>query len=737
MDRRSPLRRRTRRLLTLAFAVCALAPLAFFARMGQEPSVAFGFDALSDRAVAHVTPGSPADRAGLLPGDTLLVSERERWLISSRPDSLIVRRGAHEVTLHFEDDQPSFVQRLGRIGGYRYVLLGVGLLTLVFGVWVTGRNPDAPYIVPFALWSASVALAYPIIGPSALWGLPMWTLFTVWEIVLAGLFQALSLHWLLRFPTRLGGPRLILGIYALALGGMVLLLAVALTSGRYPAVGLHARALLAGLAVLVVCGMQFARAPSRRAKRQVAWVLTAVVIYAALDVALWELPTVLGIANVASLATLNATLGATYLLIPLAIGIAVTREGLFGIDRLVTPGLSYGLSIAVLGLAYAGLAVGLSHGLGRADGSLPVGAGVMLAAGLSGLLLPLQRRVFAGLDRVFNRQERRLRAIPEALDARLDSVVDADGLREALTQTVRYYLGVPCQIGPAAQGLVARPGALDLADPSGVRLDAGLDATLVVPLSAGLGSLRLGPRADGARYHDDHLALFADLDRRTARAADRLRLLREVGERDLALAHTRLRIAGDLHDDIGASLSSMAVLSDLVRRNDDLPDADRARLDRLSSSARDLVDDLRDIVWAIDPKADHLHDLAERLRDTASVLLPGVRCIVEAPDDLPLDMETRRHVFLIAKEALHNAARHAEATRVHVRLGTEAGTLRLEVRDDGHGFDPLVSSTGHGLGSLRQRAEILGGTVTVESAPGEGTRVLLQAPLGYDGVNAP
>lgn len=737
MDRRSPLRRRTRRLLTLAFAACALAPLAFFARMAQEPTVAFGFDVLADRVVAHVTPGSPASQAGLLPGDSVHARERERWLLSPNPDALVIHRGGRDATLRFETDGPSFVQRLGRIGGYRYVLLGVGLITLAFGVWITGRNPDAPYIVPFALWSASVALAYPIIGPSALWGVEMWTLFTVWEIVLAGLFQALSLHWLLRFPAPLGGRRLILGIYGLVLVGMAGLLAYAIASGAYPSVGLHTRALLVGVTVLVIGGMQFATAPSRRAKRQAAWVWTAVIVYILLDVFLWEMPTVLGIEDVAGLATLNATLGTTYLLIPLAIGIAVTREGLFGIDRLVTPGLSYGLSIAMLGLAYAGLAVGLSHGLGRADGSLPVGAGVMLAAGLAALLIPLQRRVFAGLDRVFNRQERRLRALPEALDARLDSVVDADGLREALAQTVRDGLGVSCEIGPAVPGPVARPGALDLADPSTIRLDASLDATLVVPLPEGLGSLRLGPRADGARYHDDHLALFADLGRRTARAADRLRLLREVGERDLAMAHTRLRIAGDLHDDIGASLSSMAVLSDLVRRNDDLPDADRARLDRLSSSARGLVDDLRDIVWAIDPKADHLHDLAERLRDTASVLLPGVRCTVDAPDDLPLDMETRRHVFLIAKEALHNAARHAEATHVHVRLGTEAGTLRLEVRDDGRGFTPSENGTGHGLGSLRQRAEILGGTVTVESAPGEGTRVVLQAPLRHDGANAP
>ena len=741
MDRPASRSRRTRRLLAVALAVCALAPLAYLVRLAQEPGAALGFDALSDRAVAHVSPGSPAARAGLRPGDTLAVGEPERWRAAPRPDALVVRRAGEALAVGFEPDAPSLAQRLARIGWYRYVLLAVGLITLGFGLWVARRNPDAPYIVPFALWAAAVALVYPAIGPSAVWGAPMWTLFTVWEVVFGGALHAFALHWLLRFPSRVGGRGLILGLYGAVGVGIAALLGIAATAGRYPSVELHARALLAGLAVLVVCGVQFARAPSRRAKRQAAWVLTAVAVYVLLDVVLWEMPTVLGVDEVASIATLNAALGASYLLIPVAIAIAVTREGLFGIDRLVTPGLSYGLAVALLGLAYAGLAVALSAALGRADGALPVGLGVMLAAGLAALLLPLQRRVFGGLDRVFNRQERRLRAVAPAFEARLADAVDAAGLGEALTASVREGLGVACALGPPlgpglGGGPVARPGALDLADAGAARLDAELDATLAVPLPDGLGSLRLGPRPDGARYHDDHLALFAELGRRYARAAERLRLLREVGERDLALAHTRLRIAGDLHDDIGASLSSMAVLSDLVRRNGALPDADRARLDRLSASARTLVDDLRDIVWTLDPHADRLHDLAERLRDTASLLLPGVRCTVEAPGDadLPLAMDARRHLFLLTKEALHNVARHADAERVRVRLAVLPGGIELEVADDGVGFDPAAAAGGHGLGSLRQRAAEMGGALAIASAPGEGTRLTLRVP---NDANAP
>jgi signal transduction histidine kinase len=97
-------------------------------------------------------------------------------------------------------------------------------------------------------------------------------------------------------------------------------------------------------------------------------------------------------------------------------------------------------------------------------------------------------------------------------------------------------------------------------------------------------------------------------------------------------------------------------------------------------------------------------------------------------DAVPIGAELRREVFLIFKEAVTNAANHSGCTRVEVDLGFERGLLTLRVTDDGHGFDPVAASDGHGLHSLRDRARVIRGEMEVRSEPGRGTTVLLRAP---------
>ncbi len=737
MDARLPLSRRRRWLLHLVYASAVLGALGYTVRLVAEPHAARGVFVPSDGVVSHVAMGSSAQAAGARVGDPLASGEGLRWRDRPTPEALRVIRDGREVALQMEARSPTLVQRLAMLPWYRWVLLGVGLATLGIGWWVFTRNPDAPGSAPFVFWTASAALVFPMIGPSAVWSLGMWQTLKVWEIVFNGLYHAFTLHWLVLFPRRLGGRRVVWVIYGAVGAAMLALFAFSPTG--YPEAALHLRAGVVGLFVLVLCGVQYARAPTRRVRRQASWVLLTAGAYAILDTLLWELPGLLGV-SLGSTGATNALVGLSYLLIPAGIAVAVTREGLFGIDRFVTPGLATGASLLLLAVAYASGAAALSSALG-ARGSLPIGAGVALAVALAALLVPLQRAMLRVLGRVFDRHERQTRDTTAAFEAASGAAVDPEALGRALTDTLREGLGLTsCTLtdAPLAR-TVARPGVLNVADARGLHLVPDLDVALAVPLSDASGAIRLGMRVGGARFHDDHLALVEDLGRRYVLATERLRLVRQLSARDLDLANTRLRIAGDLHDDIGASLSSMAVLSDLVRRNGDLPLADRARLDRLSSSARDLVGDLRDIVWSIDPGSDRVHDLAERLRDTCSALLPGVRCTVAAPEaaDLPLGMETRRQLLLVAKEALHNVARHAHASTVHIRLDVSDDVLALSIADDGRGFDASGASTGHGLGSLAERAATLGGTVEIESAPGEGARIRLIAPRASGEDSAP
>jgi signal transduction histidine kinase/ligand-binding sensor domain-containing protein len=203
----------------------------------------------------------------------------------------------------------------------------------------------------------------------------------------------------------------------------------------------------------------------------------------------------------------------------------------------------------------------------------------------------------------------------------------------------------------------------------------------------------------------------------------------------LELERVRTSIATDLHDDIGSSLTQIAIMSEVAQRNG--ADARAAEpLKRIAGLSRELVDSMSDIVWAINPKRDHLGDLAHRMRRFASDVLTGVgaemefRTPVERADAL-LGADVRREVFLIFKESINNAARHSGCKHVEVHLNLEGSRLLLSVRDDGEGFAALPNGQGHGLASMRERARRLGGHLETTSEPGKGTLVKLTAPLSH------
>ncbi|HET7453795.1 MAG TPA: two-component regulator propeller domain-containing protein [Thermoanaerobaculia bacterium] len=203
----------------------------------------------------------------------------------------------------------------------------------------------------------------------------------------------------------------------------------------------------------------------------------------------------------------------------------------------------------------------------------------------------------------------------------------------------------------------------------------------------------------------------------------------------MRIERIRTRIAADLHDDIGAGLSEVAVLAEVVRRRLPGPDPEsESLLGRVAEDSRQLVDSMSDIVWAVDPRRDDLASLVARLRHFSATLAEarGIRFLLEVSPhaaEVPLDAGRRRDLYLLLKEAAHNALRHSEARSVEMRISVERAILRGDVVDDGRGFDPAGCATGHGLGSMRSRASDLGGTLEIDSAPGRGTRVAIAVPL--------
>ena len=204
-------------------------------------------------------------------------------------------------------------------------------------------------------------------------------------------------------------------------------------------------------------------------------------------------------------------------------------------------------------------------------------------------------------------------------------------------------------------------------------------------------------------------------------------------EQERSLERERARIAQDLHDDLGSSLARISLLSGLVKADKDNPAQVETHAGKLSQSADQTVRALEEIVWAVRPGSDSLQSLVEYIAHFASELFEGnpARCRLDLPHDLParpLPPDVRHNIFLIVKEALTNALKHAAAKEVRVQAKADSASLEIVIQDDGKGFDPSPpkpEGKRHGLGNMRRRAESIGGTLTLQTAPRGGTFVRL------------
>ena len=203
--------------------------------------------------------------------------------------------------------------------------------------------------------------------------------------------------------------------------------------------------------------------------------------------------------------------------------------------------------------------------------------------------------------------------------------------------------------------------------------------------------------------------------------------------RALELERVRTRIATDLHDDVGANLSQIAILSEVARAQAGGKDvAVDTPLSRIADLSRESVDAMSEIVWAIDPRQDRFTDLTTRMRRLANEMLPPrgitLQFRISGDANIAVGAGVKREVFLVFKEALNNIVRHARCSEVEVLLRIEGPRLHLAVSDDGIGFAQTFDGAGNGLRSMRHRAATLGGTLEIASGPGQGTRVLLTVP---------
>jgi signal transduction histidine kinase len=210
----------------------------------------------------------------------------------------------------------------------------------------------------------------------------------------------------------------------------------------------------------------------------------------------------------------------------------------------------------------------------------------------------------------------------------------------------------------------------------------------------------------------------------------------ELLESERAVALERSRIARDLHDNLGADLTHLALLSDLAQADVGDPAKARLHLDQIFETARSLTRLVDEMVWAVNPANDSVRGFVPFLSNYFQGYLQaaGISCRLDLPKmlkDRPISSAQRHHLLLTVKEALHNVVKHSGATEALLQVGDYGGCLTIRVQDNGRGIDPS-SPLGDGTGNMLQRIRGIGGSFKLGVREGGGTEVLLTLPLGSD-----
>ena len=219
-------------------------------------------------------------------------------------------------------------------------------------------------------------------------------------------------------------------------------------------------------------------------------------------------------------------------------------------------------------------------------------------------------------------------------------------------------------------------------------------------------------------------------------------------ERQRTVERERTRIARDIHDNLGANLTRISLLSQSAHGELNNPEQAAIRLNQIYDTTHELTRALDEIVWAVNPEHDTLDSLANYLGKFARNFLGSlaIRCRLDLPVQLPpwpVTAEVRHNLFLAFKEALHNVVKHAAASEVSISLTTDVHLFTLVVRDHGRGFAPEArlrepprepgrSASGNGLMNMRWRLAKLGGRCEIQSAPGQGTTVKFIVPVAAE-----
>ena len=211
-----------------------------------------------------------------------------------------------------------------------------------------------------------------------------------------------------------------------------------------------------------------------------------------------------------------------------------------------------------------------------------------------------------------------------------------------------------------------------------------------------------------------------------------IRRYRENQELAIRLEQVRERISRDLHDDVGATLSSIKTYSEILKINP----TDKHIAELINANSAEMIENLEVIAWSTNPVHDNFGSLQHQMRRFATPLLYSKNIhfkfsVSGIGDATQIPGEIRQNIFLVFKEAVNNIHKYAQASECTVRVWTENHRFHFEVADNGRGFDQQKVQPGNGLLNMKKRIEELGGNITLTSEPGMGTRLKYDIPFSF------
>lgn len=411
------------------------------------------------------------------------------------------------------------------------------------------------------------------------------------------------------------------------------------------------------------------------------------------------------------------------LLIPLSIALALLRYRLWDVDRIARRALLSGAMIAVVTGIYALIVLGASALIpGGSNRIWPLVAAVIVAL----LLQPVRARLERSVNRLFYGQRDDPYAVVSGLGERLEGSISQQTALPTIVETISSELRLPYVAIMLGSQTAAQQG-----EPAGEPV-----AFPLISNGAQIGQLLVSPRGDGEPLGEADRRLLTDLARQAGTVAEAVRLTSQLEDANQHLlsvrSEERQRIRRDLHDGLGPLLASQMLVLDSARKvmPSDPALADEL-LDQLHRSIQLSVGDVRRLVNSLRPATlDELGLLAAIQQGTADLQRAGVRIAVEGPDDLgPLSAATETTAYRIAMEGVTNVVRHARAEHCRVSLALMPDqSIRIVIEDDGIGISG-AETTGIGLDSMRERAEQIGGTVSIQSRPNAGTTIIATLPV--------